>query len=162
MAELLQRKTPQEILEIVQKTQSHLDDQSLSDVIEIQRKIQAIQTRISQLKVEHEQTRIQYQRAKEIEREVRVSSRVTNEYEYRGIDVDALVSGFVLGRLQPSDVLRDIQAHQSLIPRVVDENDSKGWSSPYSNENSPRNTSPDVFETSASNGGDSFSTTDSF
>lgn len=162
MAELLQRKTPQEILEIVQQTQSDLDDQSLSDVIEIQRKIQAIQTRIPQLKVEHEQTRVQYQRAKEIEREVRASSRVTNEYEYRGIDVDALVSGFVLGRLQPSDVLRDIQEHQSLIPVTVEDNDSKGWSSPYSNENPSRNTSPDVFETSASNGGDSFSTTDSF
>jgi hypothetical protein len=181
LTEILKKQSPDEILAIVQQTPSDLDDQSLCEVMKNQRKIQAIHSRIPQLQNEHERTRIHYHRAKEIEREVRTSSLVTNEYDYRGIDVDALVAGYVLGSLQPSDVLRTIREHQSLIPQVVEDDVSTDWSrsvgtggsrvgsssrssypSQTNDDSSSNRSSTDIFSTSSSDGGGSYSTTDGF
>lgn len=178
LAAILNNESADELVARVRQTPSGQDDNALSNLVDLQRKIEAARARMIQLKSEHERTSAQYQRAKDIERQIRGDAAVTKDYEYRGVNVDALVTGYVLGTLNQSDVLNDVREHQSRIPKVEYEtpSSSMGWPSPNyggsagssparKQESSPSresDDSPSVFSTTDSAGGDTYSTTDSF
>lgn len=183
LAAILNNESPDELVARVRQTPSGEDDGSLSVLFEHQHELDAVRVRIPQLKAEYERTRTQYQRAKELEREVRSSGVVTKDHDYRDVDVDALVTGYVLGSLSQIRVLDELEEHKVPIPRVEYDDTSSSWGGSLgSSYSSGRSTSSgssssrrsddsswgssssgsDGFSTSSSDGGGSYSTSDSF
>lgn len=183
LAAILNNESPDELVARVRQTPSGEDDGSLSVLFEHQHELDAVRVRIPQLKAEYERTRAQYQRAKELEREVRGSGVVTKDHDYRDVDVDALVTGYVLGSLSQIRVLDELEEHKVRIPRVQYDDTSSSWggssgssyssgSSTSSGSSSSRRSDDSSwgssssgsggFSTSSSDGGGSYSTSDSF
>lgn len=175
MAAFLRTETPAELTRRVSLTPDTADDDLAREVMTLQQKLKEHKTAYSDLHAARAAAEKDYQRAKNLERELRSNSYTSSRYEYsRGLDLSDLVVGYMAGRMSLDSATAQVRQHRQEVEeytyptssRSSSSTSSSGWSSSRSSSSwsssSSDSSSSDSFSSSSSFGSDSYSTSDSF
>lgn len=151
LAEMLVDKTFDELLSLASATKTSQDDEMASRIVAARENVEQARKRVAKLKEAQREAERSYQRAKKLENEFEYGGYGNSRYSYGGLDTDSLLTGYMLGRADSSDVLSTMRSHRS---------EEESWSS----RSSPSVSRPSesIFSTSDSVGGGGYSTSDSF
>lgn len=151
-AEMLSDKTLVDLDRLAAQTANDEDDALVRRIENLRADVADCNDQVRDLKEVAESAEKAYRKAKKLENDFDREGYGRSGYRYDRLDVDGLLTGYMLGRSSTSDVLSTMRSSRS---------EEESWSS-RSSSSSSSSFGSSSFSSSDSFGGGSFSTTDSF
>lgn len=137
---------------LAEETDEQSDDEQVGRIAEYRRQRVQVQEEVKILTEEQVLAKKAYERAKDLERDLRSSRYTSSSYRYSdSLDMESLVLGYMAGTMSQRDVVDEVDSNRQRIPS---ESSSFGGSTGFGS-------SGGSFSTSSFGGGGSFSTSDS-
>jgi hypothetical protein len=150
-------KLPSELRALAAATPDSADDALIEQLDDLRQQLTSNQALATRLNRECTEAKDAYERARDLERQLSKPRFKSSDYRYSsGLDLDALLVGFMAGALSNQQVVREVDSHRESVPSSGGNIGGGSIWSPSGNDGGFGG-----FSTSSSDSGGGFSTSDS-
>jgi hypothetical protein len=150
-------KLPSELRALAAATPDSADDALIEQLDDLRQQLTSNQALTTRLNRECIEAKDAYERARDLERQLSKPRFKSSDYRYSsGLDLDALLVGFMAGALSNQQVVREVDSHRESVPSSGGNIGGGSIWSPSGNDGGFGG-----FSTSSSDSGGGFSTSDS-
>ncbi|NWA26362.1 hypothetical protein HX866_15845 [Pseudomonas gingeri] len=136
------------------QTQGGQDDELVRRVRDLRAELEVLLLRVPSLERQYLEAKNNYERAKQLERALQSEGLVSSSYDYRNVDIEALLIGFMQGAIALSQVVNEVANRRQFIVVAPTQHSS---ARPSSSRSSSSRSSSGSFFGSGSSGGSSSS-----
>ncbi|WP_248800480.1 hypothetical protein [Pseudomonas sp. MWU13-2105] len=155
------------------QTQGSQDDELVRRVRDLRAELEVLRLRVPSLEQQCRDTEANYELARQLERALQSGGLISSSYDYRNVDLDGVLVGFMQGALSLSQVVSEVDNNREFIrvapspSRSARPSSSRGRSSSsssggfFGSGSSGGSSSASSSDSSSSGSGGGFSTSDS-
>lgn len=153
-SELLSRQlaemTDVSLEQLAGQTQGSQDDELVRRVRDLRAELEVLQLRVPSLERQCRDVEESYERARQLERALQSGGLISSRYDYRNVDIDGLLVGFMQGAISLSQVVSEVDNRRQFIQVAPS---PRSTTSPSSSRGSRSHSSSGGFFGSSSSGG---------